>query len=130
MEYDVNHYFSQLSQTYSDCNCTHNCWQFIVNMNEVFLSMAIFVFGYDLVNEQGSSADYQELWDELERLGAHRIQESLWVVNLDNTAKEVVDHFKNFVDDNDRLWASVVTPRQYHYVGAKAGTNNWFSSNN
>ncbi|NNN98183.1 hypothetical protein FKQ62_01635 [Vibrio sp. B1-2] len=87
--------------------------------------MAIFVFGYDLVNEQGSPADYQELWDELERLGAHCVQESLWAINLDNTAKEVVEHFKN----DDRLWASVVTPGQYHYVGAKAGTNNWFSNN-
>ncbi|EJL6486936.1 hypothetical protein [Vibrio cholerae] len=91
--------------------------------------MAIFVFGYDMVNEQGSASDYQDLWDELKRLGAHRVQDSLWVINLDNTAGEVVQHFRSFVDDDDRLWASVVTPGQFHYVGAKTGTNNWFSNN-
>ncbi|MCK7595812.1 hypothetical protein M0G74_00850 [Microbulbifer sp. CAU 1566] len=91
--------------------------------------MAIFILGYDLVNENGSSADYQELWDELERLNAHRTQDSLWLVNLDNSPKEVVDHLKSFVDKDDRLWVSVVHRNENWYSNAKGGTNKWLENN-
>lgn len=36
--------------------------------------MPVYVFTYDLRNESGSQ-DYEPLWDELERLGAHRALE-------------------------------------------------------
>lgn len=91
--------------------------------------MAIYTFAYDLVNERGSSSDYQELWDELERLGAHRVQESLWLVNLNNTPKEVIEHFKNFTDENDRLFVSSVRKGENWYTNAKAGTNKWLEAN-
>ncbi|MCI5040018.1 MAG: hypothetical protein MRY81_10070 [Donghicola eburneus] len=89
--------------------------------------MAIFVFTYDLRNESGSH-DYQPLWDELERLGAHRFQDSAWFVNLNNTAKEVVEHFKGFTDSDDRLFASVLT-KQHWFSNARGGTNAWLKAN-
>ncbi|WP_281545232.1 hypothetical protein [Grimontia sp. SpTr1] len=91
--------------------------------------MAIYILAYDLVNEQGNSSDYQELWDELERLDAHRVQDSLWLVNLDNTPKEVVEHFKRFTDTDDRIWVSSVRRNENWYLRAKAGTNSWLENN-
>ena len=86
--------------------------------------MATFVLTYDLVKRK----DYQTLWDELERLGAHRALDSFWLVDLNNTAKEVHDHFKGFVDDDDRIWVSELTKKHW-YSNAKGGTNQWLKKN-
>ena len=91
--------------------------------------MAIYTFAYDLVNERGSSNDYQNLWDELKRLDAHRVQESLWLISLNNTPKEVVEHFAKFTDKDDRLWVSSVRENEHWYTNAKAGTNKWLEKN-
>ena len=90
--------------------------------------MAVYVFTYDLRNESGSQ-DYQPLWDELERLGAHRFQDSAWLLNLNNTAKEVIEHFKGFTDSDDRLYVSIVHDNEYWYTNAMAGTNDWLKAN-
>jgi len=91
--------------------------------------MTVYALAYDLVNERKGTFDYQPLWDELKRLGGHRTQLSLWLVNLNNTPKEVVDHFTQFVDKDDRLFASRMRPNEYHYVNAIGGTNDWLSKN-
>jgi hypothetical protein len=92
--------------------------------------MSVYLLAYDLVDEKKNpSHDYQILWDELKRLGAHRTQYSLWLINLSNTPKEVVDHFRNFVDENDRLWATKIFRGEYHFVNARAGTNTWLEAN-
>lgn len=90
--------------------------------------MAVFVFTYDLRNESGSQ-DYQPLWDELERLDAHRFQDSAWFISLSNTAQEVVEHFEKFTDADDWLYASIIHANEYWYTNAKAGTNDWFKAN-
>ena len=41
---------------------------------------------FDLVNEQ--SHDYEPLWIELKQLGGHRTQYSLWLINVNNAAKD------------------------------------------
>ncbi|QFY60364.1 CRISPR-associated protein Cas2 [Rhizobium grahamii] len=86
--------------------------------------MTDFLVSYDLIKRK----DYQTLWDELERLGAHRTLESLWLVNVDNTAKELVDHLASFVDDDDKLWALELTNSHY-YRNARGGTNDWIKNN-
>lgn len=91
--------------------------------------MAIYVFSYDLVNEAGSSVDYQKLYDELKRLNAHRVQESLWLINLSNTPKEVIEHFKGFTDSDDKLWVSTVRKNENWFTNAKSGTNKWLEEN-
>lgn len=90
--------------------------------------MPIYVFTYDLRNESGSH-DYKPLWDELDRLGAHRFQDSAWLINLTNTAKEVIEHFEAFTDSDDRLYASTLRKGQYWYRNAKSGTNDWLKEN-
>jgi hypothetical protein len=89
--------------------------------------MTTFVITYDL-NKEESSADYKPLIDELRRLSAHRYQASSWVANLNNTAKEVHDHFKALMDSNDALWVSELTSVHF-YSNAKAGTTQWLKDN-
>ena len=81
-----------------------------------------------LINER-SGYDYEPLWAELKRLKAHRVQYSLWLVNLSYTAEQVVNHFKKFVDKDDRLWASQVREAEHWFVNAKGGTNAWLKEN-
>jgi hypothetical protein len=90
--------------------------------------MTVYLLTYDLIKEQ-SGHDYQPLWNELKSLGAHRTQYSAWLINLNNSAKEVVDHFLRFVDKDDRLWATRVRPGEHWYVNAIGGTNDWLAKN-
>ena len=90
--------------------------------------MAIYTFSYDLVNENGGY-DYEPLWSELKRLGGHRVQQSSWLLNLNKTPKEVIDHFKALTDSDDRLWVSSVRSKEYWYTNAMSGTNDWLKQN-
>jgi hypothetical protein len=78
--------------------------------------------------EKNAKIEYQKLWDELERLGAHRTQLSVWLVSLDNTPSQV-DHFKQFVDCNDRLWVTKIFKSEHTYSQAMAGTKKWLDEN-
>lgn len=89
--------------------------------------MAIYIITYDLRNESGS-ADYQPLWDELAQRKCHRTQDSVWLCNLNNTAHEVHDHFKAFVDPDDRLMVAEYT-KNSTYSNARGGTNDWLANN-
>jgi len=90
--------------------------------------MAIYVFAYDLVKKK-PEFDYEILWAELKRLGAHRVQESLWIVNLANSAKEVAEHFGRYMHSDDRIWVSSVRRGEHWYKNAMAGTNSWLEAN-
>jgi len=90
--------------------------------------MSIYAVSYDLIDEL-SGHDYQPLWDEFKSLGAHKTEYSMYLLNVNNTPKEVVDHFKRFTDSNDRIWAIKLFKDQYHYVNAMAGTNDWLAKN-
>lgn len=86
--------------------------------------MTTYTISYDLIK----SKDYKSLIDELERLGAHRTQNSYWLVAVTNTAKELHDHLKKFVDSDDRIWVSELTSNHY-YANAISGTNDWIAKN-
>jgi hypothetical protein len=87
--------------------------------------MTVFIITYDL-NRPGQN--YPDLMAELKKLEAHRALESFWLINLNNSAKEVVDHFKQFIDNNDAIWVSELV-KGYHFVNAKSGTKEWLSNN-
>lgn len=89
----------------------------------------IYLLAYDLVNEPKGTFDYQPLWDELKRLGAFRTQYSLWLVNSNNTAQQLVEHFKKFIDKDDRLWVTSVRKNEHWYINAIGGTNKWLENN-
>lgn len=86
--------------------------------------MTTYTVSYDLIKRK----DYESLWTELKRLGAHRTQASYWLVNLNNTAKEVHDHFKSFVDNDDKIWVTELT-RNHMFSNANSGTNDWLAKN-
>ncbi|WP_192181689.1 CRISPR-associated protein Cas2 [Mesorhizobium amorphae] len=89
--------------------------------------MTSYTVNYDLRNED-NSFDYEVLWDELKRLNGHKTQYSMWLVAVNNTAKELHDHLKSFVDSNDRILVSEITKNNY-YSNAIGGTNGWLASN-
>ena len=86
--------------------------------------MTTFVVTYDLIKRK----DYPKLWEELERLDGHRALESFWLLNLENTAREIVEHLQQFVDADDRIWVSELT-KKYAFTNAKKGTNEWLKNN-
>lgn len=91
--------------------------------------MAAYLVAYDLINESKGTHDYEPLWTELKRLNAHRTQYSLWLVNLNLTPQQVVEHFKQFVDKDDRIWATEVRSAGHWYINAIRGTNVWLQKN-
>jgi CRISPR-associated endonuclease Cas2 len=62
--------------------------------------MSKFYVAYDL-DKPGQN--YQNLWDELDSLGAQRVQDSVWVLKSDNTESEIRDTLKQHIDQNDRI---------------------------
>ena len=91
--------------------------------------MADYLLAYDLINESKGTHDYQPLWDELKRLGAHRTQYSLWLLNLTDEPDVIVRHFQKFVDKDDAIWLTRVRHGEYYYSNARTGTNDWFKKN-
>lgn len=86
--------------------------------------MALFAVSYDLVKEK----NYQELWDEMDRLGAHKALLSLYLLNLDNEDPEDVKiHFSRFIDDDDRLLVLKFTDAAANKCFR--GTNAWIGAN-
>lgn len=92
--------------------------------------MSVYSIAYDLVKEKKNPQhDYQVLWDELKRLEAHRTQYSMWLANLTNTPQEIADHFKQFMDANDRIWVIRLFRGEYTFTNAMPGTNAWLEAN-
>lgn len=86
--------------------------------------MTAFLVTYDLNKEK----NYQKLWDELERLGAHRTLLSVWLVSSSKSATDLKTHLQGFMDKDDSIWVLEVT-RNYAFSNAKTGTNAWLKAN-
>ena len=60
-----------------------------------------YVISYDL---RKPGQNYQSLYDALENIGAKRVLQSQWGVRRNNTtAKNLRDHFRKYMDSNDRI---------------------------
>jgi hypothetical protein len=90
--------------------------------------MSIYTLTYDLRNETGRQ-DYQPLYDEMKRLDAHRTQYSVWLLNTSSSVVAVHDHFRQFLDKDDRLHVVRMFRDEYHYSVAMPGTNDWLKRN-
>lgn len=86
--------------------------------------MALLVIGYDLIKHK----DYPKLWEEMDRLGAHKVIRDFYLVSLNNTASQVRDHLKQFVDDDDRVFV-VEFSKKPQFTKALVGTNDWINAN-
>lgn len=82
--------------------------------------MAYFAVEYQLNNQK----DYQPLWDEMKRLNAHKPMRSVYLLDVDlDTAEQMKDHLRQFVDEDDMIFAVEITrqPAAYKcYKGTKA----------
>ncbi len=87
--------------------------------------MTTFLLTYDL-NDEDTSAAYKPLIDELKRLGAHKYQFSCWLLNANNTAVQVKDHFQ-YLDANDAIFVSELVANHSHRM-SKAGTTDWIKA--
>ena len=85
--------------------------------------MALFVVSYDLRKNK----DYKRIIEELERLGGHRALESFWFVDLENTAVQVRDHLKDYVDSDDQFAVVEFTKRPQTWR-TRAGTKEWLDA--
>lgn len=91
--------------------------------------MGVFLIAYDIVKEKKNAKhEYDALWAELKRLKAHRTQYSLWLINVALSAKELHDHFRKYLDENDLLWTTRVLRNEYHFTALK-GTVAWLEVN-
>ena len=60
-----------------------------------------YIISYDL-NRPGQN--YPDLWNELRSFNAQRVLQSQWVfVRMNTDAAQLREHFKQFLDRNDRL---------------------------
>ena len=65
--------------------------------------MPKFVISYDLRKPDYTEEDYQELYDELDSLGAKHIQDSVWALRSDSSAEEIFDRLWEYMHQKDRL---------------------------
>lgn len=89
--------------------------------------MASYALLYDLIREEPH--DYTKLYDELERLSAHRFEQSAWFFASTDSAKEVHDHFKSFMHAKDRLWVSEFHAKECMGSKLLAGSIAWLKNN-
>ena len=69
-----------------------------------------YLVSYDLV---APGRDYKPLVEAIQSLGGVRVLQSQWVIRVSNTAAQVRDYLRTFMDGNDRIlvndfldWAS------------------------
>lgn len=80
-----------------------------------------YIVSYDLV---APGQDYKTLWDELRRLGAQKVLESQWALNVNNTAEQLRDHLKKYIDKNDRLLVNGLENTDWASYNAKIKLKN------
>lgn len=86
--------------------------------------MAEFAITYDLNKQK----NYKALWDELDRLGGHKSARSFYFLDLTaESAKEVRDHFVQFIDNDDILVVVKVLERPATHRPFK-GTTAWLDA--
>ena len=80
-----------------------------------------YIISYDLV---APGRNYQPLWDELARIGAQRGLQSQWAVRrVETTASGLRDHFKKFIDSNDRLLVTCLDSSDWASLNAMTDLN-------
>lgn len=88
--------------------------------------MAHFVVSYDLHKQR----TYQPVWDRLERWGAVRLLESVWVVSLNAKASEVRDSLKEVIDNDDSIAVvELISGSGWASLRAKQAGVDWLRAN-
>jgi CRISPR/Cas system-associated endoribonuclease Cas2 len=88
-------------------------------------AMGYFNVTYDLVKKE--EFDYEPLWAEFDRLGGVKYQDSAYLVELNLTQQETLNHFKKYIHDNDRIMV-VEFDKRPSWTKAFKGTNAWINA--
>ena len=87
--------------------------------------MAVFLITYDAHFER----DYDELYEAFAALRIGRIMESVWLGEINNSAKEVREWVRGLLDDDDSILVIEMKPK-HMYAGRKLGdgVGDWLKS--
>lgn len=87
--------------------------------------MGYFVVNYQL-NKDGQ--EYQKLWDEFERLGAHKAQRTVYLVDCNaNDSAGLLKHLREFIDANDMMLVCELTKKPASFRSYE-GTSDWINA--
>jgi len=81
--------------------------------------MAYYAISYQLNDEK----DYQSLWDAFKDLDSHKVMNSVYFVEVDDNTSVLLEHFNQFIDEDDHLAVIPMTERPCKhrcYTGTKA----------
>lgn len=65
--------------------------------------LTTFVISYDLQTPNYTEEDYEELYAELELIGAIRIQDSVWGLKTETSVKDLYNQLRKYMHSKDRL---------------------------
>jgi hypothetical protein len=77
-----------------------------VRVREGRYLMPTYLISYDLVNAK----NYPKVWGALEKAGARKATESLWIVEDPGLYVDVLKAARNLVDGDDRVFVALLTP--------------------
>jgi len=87
--------------------------------------MAYFAVSYQLNKQK----DYKPLWNEMERLGAHKAMRDFYLLDVNaKTALELSNHLKQYIDDEDDMIFVVRLDSRPAPWRCYRGTTDWLNS--
>ncbi len=89
--------------------------------------MPIFTISYDLVNKS-EDKEYKELMLEMRKQRCFRMQNTVWLGAFNNSATQIHNHFRKFLEKTDRLFVAEL-PQHFAYTGVPKGANKWLELN-
>lgn len=88
--------------------------------------MTTYMIGYDLLTP---GQDYSDLHEAIKKLGSWwHCLDSTWLINSNQTATQIRDSLKPYLDRNDRLLVSTIT-RDAAWTGFNEGCSDWLKDN-
>jgi len=89
--------------------------------------MSAFLVTYDLVGTDATSANYKNLIAEIQRTAWGHVQDSVWIVVTDESAKQVFDRLWRHMHPRDRLFV-LLSGRQAAWENAICA-DSWLHTN-
>jgi hypothetical protein len=87
--------------------------------------MNTILISYDL---RAPGKDYHELHDHLKSYPWGRPLESVWIINTTLTAGQVRDAARNYVDQNDKIFAVDITGHEWASLNIPDEVATWLKS--
>ncbi|QOD13499.1 hypothetical protein IEE84_04260 [Psychrobacter sp. 28M-43] len=86
--------------------------------------MALYSITYDLVKKK----DYDRIYEGIKTCGTGayaRPTESQWIVKSNKSAREIVDHLRNFTDSDDKIFVIPVNGKLWASFNVSQKIRDW-----